>query len=67
MELKNNKEMRGRPVYGAQAKTVDRKVRIEPYIDEELTYICRVIGITRAEGIRQGILLFIREFKRSRG
>lgn len=52
----NNK---GRPVYGVQPKTVERKIRLEPYLDEQLTIICRSVGISRAEGIRQGIMMFI--------
>lgn len=61
MELKTKT---GRPIEGMQAKTVDRKVRLEPYIDEELTAVCRALGITRADGIREGILLFIKKFRR---
>ena len=60
----NDKTGPGRPVYGAEPKTVERKFRIEPYLDEQLTWICRRLGITRAEGIRQGIKLLIREYSK---
>lgn len=51
----------GRPRDGAEARTVERKVRLEPYQDEQLTIVCQQLGITRAEGIRQGIWLFLKE------
>ena len=60
----NDKTGPGRPVYGVEAKTVERKIRIEPYLDDQLTWICRKLGITRAAGIRQGIRLFIREYSK---
>lgn len=59
----NNK--RGRPVYGAQAKSVERKFRLEPYLDEQLTYICCQTGISKAEAIRIGIKMFIEHYKKN--
>ena len=59
----NNKA--GRPVVGSQAKTVERKIRLEPYLDEQLTYICWMTGISKAEAIRIGIRLFIKHYKKS--
>lgn len=60
----NNKDRPGRPVNGIEAKTIERKFRIEPYLDEQLTWICRQLGITRAAGIRQGVRLLIREYSK---
>lgn len=57
-------KVRGRPVYGAEAKTIERKFRIEPYMDDQLTWICLRLAISRSEAIRQGIKLLIREYKK---
>ena len=51
----------GRPKEGVEARSVERKIRLEPYLDEQLTIACRKLGITRAEGIRQGVRLFLNE------
>lgn len=53
---------RGRPVYGVQGKSKERKIRIEPFLDEQLVLICRSLGIPVSEGIRIGIQLFIKEY-----
>lgn len=51
----------GRPREGAETRSIERKIRLEPYLDEQLTIVCRKLGITRAEGIRHGIRLFLKE------
>ena len=51
----------GRPKEGAEIRSVERKIRLEPYLDEHLGIVCRYLGITKAEGIRQGIRLFVKE------
>lgn len=51
----------GRPRDGAESKTIERKVRLEPYVDEQLTMVCQILEITRAEGIRRGIQMFLHE------
>lgn len=51
----------GRPTEGAEARTVDCKFRLEPSLNEELTIKCKTLGITKAQAIRRGIRLFIRE------
>lgn len=51
----------GRPKEGVETRSVERKIRIEPYLDEELTIACRYLGITKSEAIRQGIRLFLKE------
>lgn len=58
----NIKEPRGRPLTGAEPKTAMIKLRLEPYLDEQLTWICRQLGITKSQAIRQGIRLLIREY-----
>lgn len=52
---------RGRPAMGIESKSVERKIRVEPYLDARLTKTCKVLGITRSEAIRQGIMLFLKE------
>lgn len=54
----------GRPREGAETRSVERKIRLEPYLDRELGQICRNLGISRSEAIRQGIMLWIREVQR---
>lgn len=51
----------GRPKEGAQSRSVERKIRLEPYLDEQLTYVSRYLGISKSEAIRRGIMMFLRE------
>ena len=51
----------GRPTKGSEAKSETIKFRIEPTLKDELTYVCRSYGISLADGIRQGIILFINQ------
>ena len=51
----------GRPKEGAQSRSIERKIRIEPYLDEQLTITSRYFGISKSEAIRQGIKLFLKE------
>lgn len=53
------KDTKGRPVTGSEGKTRMLKFRIEPTLDDELKFSCRILGIPVAEGIRRGIILFI--------
>ena len=57
----------GRPKEGLEARSVERKIRLEPYLDMRLGQVCRVLGISRSEAIRQGIGLFLQETKRRYG
>lgn len=50
---------RGRPVIGAEKRCVTRNVRLEPYIDKKLAAICKVLGVTKSEAIRQGIFMYL--------
>lgn len=65
MELKNDYEekveMRGRPTKGFLKMDVDRKVRIDSETNYLLMEKCRRLGVTVADGIREGIKLFIRQ------
>lgn len=51
----------GRPKEGAQSRSIERKIRLEPYLDEQLGIICQYLGIAKSEAIRQGIRLFLKE------
>ena len=53
------KDSPGRPISGSEAKSEIVKIRIEPTLKDELTYVCRMYGIKLAEGVRQAIILFI--------
>ena len=52
---------RGKPISGIEAKSVERKIRLEPYLDKQLTAACKELRISRSEAIRQGIQLFLKE------
>lgn len=51
----------GRPKEGAQSRSIERKIRLEPYLDEQLGIVCQYLGIAKSEAIRQGIRLFLKE------
>ena len=51
----------GRPKEGAQSRSIERKIRLEPYLDEHLSIACKYLGISKSEAIRQGIKLFLKE------
>lgn len=57
----------GRPKEGLETRSVERKIRMEPYVDQELGRVCQILGVTKSEAIRQGILLFLREAKHQYG
>lgn len=52
---------RGRPVQGLEKRSVNRNIRIEPYLDKRLDGICRMLGVSKSEAIRQGIVMYINE------
>ena len=56
---------RGRPVTGISPKDQTIKFRIEPWLLDELTYTCRMVGVTRAEAIRQGIKIWIKQIRQT--
>lgn len=51
----------GRPKEGVETRSIERKIRLEPYLDEHLGIVCNYLGITKSEGIRQGVRLFVKE------
>lgn len=57
----------GRPREGVEARSVERKIRIEPFLDQELGRVCRVLGVSKSEAIRQGVQLFLMEAKKQYG
>lgn len=56
---------RGRPVDGFEKRTVTRNVRIEPYLDKRLNYICKNLGINKSEAIRQGLINYLNETEKA--
>lgn len=55
-----NRRSKGRPIQDRERKSHLRVIRFEPYMDERLTYTCRVLGISMSDAIRQGVILFLR-------
>ena len=55
-----NRRSKGRPIQDREKKSHSRVIRFEPYMDERLTYTCRVLGISMSDAIRQGVILFLR-------
>lgn len=62
MSAKIVKDDKGRPITGSEAKTVLRRFYIEPTLDNELKFACQRLGIPASEGIRRGIILFLKSF-----
>lgn len=58
---------KGRPQEGIEPRSIERKIRIEPYLDQELGRVCVLLGISKSEAIRQGVQLFLMEAKRQYG
>ena len=54
----------GRPREGAENRTQTLRLRIEPYLYERLVMVCRTFGITNAEALRQGLLMYLKEAER---
>lgn len=54
----------GRPREGAEIRTKTLRLRIEPYLYEKLTMVCRIFGIPKAEALRQGLLMYLKEAER---
>ena len=57
----------GRPRTGLESRTVNLKTRIEPYFDRQLTLYARAAGVTKSEAVRQGVLLWLAEVKKTIG
>lgn len=63
MSPQKSQSSRGRPITGITNKDQTIKFRIEPWLYEELTYTCQMVGCSRAEAIRQGIKIWIRQIR----
>lgn len=50
---------RGRPPLGAEKRSMTCNIRLEPYINKRLTGLCKALGISKSEAIRQGILMYL--------
>lgn len=62
MYYKNTDQFgRGRPISGAEKRSVTINIRIEPYLNEKLDYICKLLGVSKSEAIRQGMMLYLNE------
>lgn len=66
MTPRKSQDTRGRPITGIAPKEQTVKFRIEPWLYEELTYTCRMVGCSRAEAIRQGIKLWIMQIRKTK-
>lgn len=62
MLTKFNARPRGRPTDGMEPKTVSRGARIEKTLDDEFMFACQVLGLSPSDGVRQSIILFVKEF-----
>ena len=61
------KDAPGRPITGSEAKSEFLKIRIERTLLDELTYACRSVGMSVSQGVRQGIIMFIKECSKHYG
>lgn len=62
-----DRKARGRPLKGTEKKSVLRAIRLEKTLDDEFLFACRTMGISPNDGLRQAILLFIKEVRRRAG
>ena len=53
----------GRPIRGGEAKSIEVKIRIEPYLANQMGALCRKLGMTRSAFIRYAIEQLIKEAK----
>ena len=65
MTPQKSQDSRGRPPTGIAPKEQTIQFRIEPWLYEELTYTCRMVGVSRAEAIRQGIKIWITQVRKT--
>ena len=56
---------RGRPVVGAEAKSIEMKVRIEPYLYSQMMSACSRFKMTRAAFVRYAIEQLIKSLKQN--
>ncbi len=53
---------RGRPPIGMEPMTIAIKVRMDEKMCQQLTMTCKMLGVSREAGIREGIILFLRKY-----
>ena len=58
-----HKSRMGRPVLGGEAKSVEVRVRIEPYLYKQMLASCRQMGMTRSAFVRYAIEQLIRSVR----
>lgn len=56
----------GRPIKGGEAKSVEVKIRIEPYLVRQMDDACRMLNMNRSAFIRYAIEQLIKSVKRHR-
>lgn len=56
----------GRPIKGGEAKSVEVKIRIEPYLVAQMDTACRQLNMTRSAFVRYAIEQLIRSVKQHR-
>lgn len=53
----------GRPILGAEPKSQQVKIRLEPYLSRQIDVACKRLGMTRAAFVRYAIEQLIRSLK----
>ena len=53
----------GRPILGGEAKSVEVKIRIEPYLHRQMTTVCKQLNMTRSAFIRYAIEQLIKSVR----
>lgn len=61
MEVDLWKNPRGRPIEGAEKRVKVLSIRIEPYFDERLTRICKLLSLNKSDAVRIAIIQFIND------
>jgi len=56
----------GRPIKGGEAKSVEVKIRIEPYLSRQMDDACRQMNMSRSAFIRYSIEQLIKVIKQHR-
>lgn len=54
----------GRPPKDGISRSEQLKVRIDPYLSDRLLRMSKALGISRAEILRQAVLLYLDEMER---
>ena len=53
----------GRPIKGGEAKSIEVKIRVEPYLVKQMDMACKQLNMTRSAFIRYAIEQLIRVAK----